>query len=179
MDGAQITAERWLPVVGYEGLYEVSDLGRVRSIHHKASGVTRPRAPWILAQTSNGRHGGHVTVELRDENSKRRNRLVHQLVLNAFIGPRPAGTGGAHDDGDPTNNRLGNLAWKTQAQNMADRERHGRTARGERHGSAKLTEKTVIEIRASTKSTAELARSYKVGETTISAIKLRRKWKHV
>lgn len=67
--------------------------------------------------------------------SRGANRFVHRLVLFAFVGPRPPGMLCRHLDGNPSNNRLENLCWGTGQENEADKERHGRTARGDRHGS--------------------------------------------
>jgi hypothetical protein len=163
--------EIWRAVVGHEGRYEISDLGRVRSLLQ--------RQPRILAQSAKRHRRGCLSVELRADGSKRVHRLVHQLVLEAFVGPRPEGHGGAHDDGDPTNNRLPNLAWKTQLENMEDRDRHGRTAVGEQAGGAKLTVDEVLAIRGSKAGVASLARTYGVGPTAIRNILDRETWTHV
>jgi hypothetical protein len=58
---------------------------------------------------------------------------VHHLVLEAFVGPRPAGHEAAHGDGDKTNNALANLRWATPKENAADRYRHGTVLFGTRH----------------------------------------------
>ena len=68
----------------------------------------------------------------------KKSHSVSRTVLDAFLGPAPPGTQCCHWDGDITNNRLRNLRWGTPKENMADRDRHGRTARGERHGSATM-----------------------------------------
>ena len=101
---------------------------------------------------------GHLRVSLfRD--GKQHGRLVHQLVLIAFVGPCPPGMECLHGDGDPTNNRLSNLKWGTHAENHADSVRHG-TSRlmrgngiGEDHPGAKLTQaqvERIVEIRTAT-----------------------------
>jgi hypothetical protein len=68
---------------------------------------------------------------------------VHVLMLTAFVGPRPKGQQGMHDDDVPTHNVLGNLSWGTPKQNIAMRKH----ARGERQGSAKLNVETVLTLR--------------------------------
>jgi hypothetical protein len=73
---------------------------------------------------------------------------VHFLVLRMFVGPCPEGQEARHLDGDRRNNRLSNLAWGTPLENHADKQRHGTTARGERHGQAKLSKEAVSIIRA-------------------------------
>lgn len=101
--------ERWLPVVGWEDLYEVSDLGRVRRDGHVLAcrGVKYP----MLGLSRNGK----VT-----------SRTVHTLVLEAFVGPCPLGLEALHANDIPTDNRLTNLSWGTRTQNMHDQVRNGR-----------------------------------------------------
>lgn len=72
---------------------------------------------------------------------------IHAVAALAFFGPRPKGMVVRHLDGDPTNNRLENLAYGTFADNEADKERHGRRPKGESVIGSKLTEEDVIEIR--------------------------------
>ncbi|MFI6491240.1 NUMOD4 motif-containing HNH endonuclease [Streptomyces sp. NPDC050564] len=107
------TTEQWLPVVGFEGKYEVSDLGRVWALKRE------------VALTGSADKDGYRVVSLVDLSGARKARKVHTLVLEAFIGPRPPGHVSRHLDGDPANNELPNLAWGTQAQNVADAIRHG------------------------------------------------------
>lgn len=68
-------------------------------------------------------------------NGKKRTVKVATLVLETFVGPRPEGLEGCHDDGDKNNSHRSNLRWDTHVENCADRDRHGTTARGERNGS--------------------------------------------
>lgn len=118
-------SEHWLPVVGYEGLYEVSDLGRVRSLDRvvRYGNVRYPKAGRILtpAVTAPGRR---MVGLARD--GKVANRRIYVLVLEAFVGPRPQGADACHDDGDPSNDRLNNLRWDTASANRRDTIRHGR-----------------------------------------------------
>lgn len=137
-------AEEWRPVLGLEGLYEVSDLGRVRSFYDRRGGVLHARAePLVLRQTVARRDYRTVGVGGRT-------RSVHALVLEAFVGPRPTGMQGAHLNGRPSDNRRANLMWATPAENTRHKWLHGsiktgdeswsrlhpeRLARGDRHGS--------------------------------------------
>jgi hypothetical protein len=73
---------------------------------------------------------------------------VQCLVLEAFIGPRPDGYEARHLNGNGEDNHVSNLAWGTRKENYADQRRHGVAAIGSKHGSAKLTEASVREIRA-------------------------------
>lgn len=115
-------SEAWRPVVGYEGAYEVSDLGNVRSTARVTSaGVRLPGRP---KATFLNMHG-YPMVSLYLGNVGRQRR-VHRLVLEAFVGPCPEGMEGCHSDGDPSNARLPNLRWDTKSENQFDRIRHGR-----------------------------------------------------
>jgi hypothetical protein len=91
--------------------------------------------------------GGYILVQLFS-NSRRKTFHVHRLVLDAFVGPRPAGMECRHLDGNPKNNRLDNLCWGTKTENRADSMRHGTLYRkpGEDHPDAFLTEALVREI---------------------------------
>lgn len=114
---------------------------------------------------------------------KRLYRRVHNLILEAFIGPCPPGMVGCHNNGDLANNALRNLRWDTQANNIADKAKHGTMAAGSRIGSSFLTEDQVLQIRQSYASgdtrQTDLAEEYGVNKTTISGIVRRRSWQHV
>ena len=110
--------EEWRPVVGFEGRYEVSDSGRVASLPTRTWPTRR-----ILASVANERRGGYLYVTLRRD-GKQYSRKVHQLVCEAFVGPRPGGTITRHLDDDPLNNAPSNLRWGTHADNLADRIRN-------------------------------------------------------
>lgn len=110
--------ERWLPVVGHEDTYEVSDLGRVRTYIP----FNRHPLPRIVAQDPDA--GGYLTVRLWLGSGKRRKAKVHRLVLDAFLGPAPDKVT-RHLNGDPSDNRLQNLAYGTQGQNIRDQVAHG------------------------------------------------------
>lgn len=122
--------ERWLSIPGYEGLYEVSDLGRVRSVDHvKLIPASRRSAAYL--RTHRGRllarkfdRNGYPIVDLCQDGVVRRFGN-HQLVLVAFVGPRPAGMVSRHLNGDRTDPRLVNLAYGTYAENSADMRLHG------------------------------------------------------
>lgn len=119
--------ETWRPVVGYEGHYEVSDHGRVRSlertVHRPHSGPYKT-VPRVLSQFINKRPE-YRRVSLRQPSGAFRKYLVHVLVLEAFIGPRPEGLESCHYDDDPANNHVENLRWGTRRSNTLDRVRLG------------------------------------------------------
>jgi hypothetical protein len=177
--------EAWRAVPGYEGRYEVSDGGRVRSLRSTVIRVLR-----------GGRCKGYSQVALwRD--GQRRMRFVHQLVLEAFTGTRPPGHEAAHLNGRSFDNRLGNLAWVTHTENVRHMAIHGTKVTGARHymrtrpeivrrgekaPAAKLTESQVLGIVTagdSGESQRAIARRYGVGQTSIRDILLGYSWGHV
>jgi hypothetical protein len=118
-----VTPERWLPVPGYEGLYEASSLGMVRSLDRivrtRGRG-TRLSPGRVLAFGTYDDGHKHVTFS-RD--GKTRTFTVHSVILAAFVGPRPEGMQIRHfPDRDPANNRLDNLLYGTAKENMEDRD---------------------------------------------------------
>lgn len=167
--------ERWLPVVGYEGFYEISDFGRLRSVDRKArvcGGDMRPVSGALMTpQPSNG----YLRVMLSNGKGKA-SVAIHRLVLEAFVGPCPPGMQCRHfPDRTRTNNRLENLSWGTRIENAADMTVHGTRfiARGELCGKAKLTAKQVIEMRrrrVAGESTIDLAASFGVTSMAVSNI---------
>ena len=134
--------EAWLPAVGWEGLYEVSDLGRVRSLPRKG-GNNRWYGGNVLTPYPNK---GYPMVPLCRK-GKRKMCQVHVLVLTAFVGPCPPGMQGCHGDGNRGDPRLSNLRWDTPAGNMRDQYRHGTRVAGDHHPAAKLSDAEVAEIR--------------------------------
>lgn len=97
-----------------------------------------------LKQGFTGR--GYRTINLSKPGRSER-RLVHRVVLEAFVGIRPAGYHGCHYDGNKENNRLDNLAWLTPAENESHKILHGTQAIGSRNGAHRLTDEQVIAIR--------------------------------
>ena len=182
--------ELWKPVVGFKGFYEVSSMGRVRSVDRvvrcgkaKANGTRDDRRfiGRILRQSEY--HAGHKKVGLYRAGTEK-TRRVHRLVMAAFVGPCPLGKEVAHEDGDPANNNLSNLSYKTHAENQRDMRSHGPMPRGERNGHAVLTANDVRDIRARAAAgpygiKAELAEEFGVARSTISAVVTRRNWKHL
>ena len=113
--------ERWLPVNGYEGHYEVSDLGGVRSLDR----ITSQGHQWrgrVMKQTP--MPTGYLMVNLWRDN-KSRMHLVHRLILTAFVGPAPEGCEVLHGDGNPAHNDLVNLTWGTHSENQLAQVAHG------------------------------------------------------
>jgi NUMOD4 motif/HNH endonuclease len=123
-------AEEWRSVVGYEGFYEVSDQGRIRSVervvqvtNHKEGQTQKRLRAKILNPTAN--NGGHLYVSLCKQGRQER-WFVHHLVLTAFVGPCPPDKQGLHWTDVPSDNRLPNLRWGTYSENAYDKVRNGR-----------------------------------------------------
>lgn len=125
-----MTIERWLPIPDYEGLYEVSNHGRVRSVdriivitYQRRTTYTSHRSGRILRPRTNERSPYPWVSLCRDGNDSQ--RFVHTLVLSAFVGPRPSGAEGCHRDDNPANNHVSNLRWDSHSENVMDIVRNG------------------------------------------------------
>jgi len=127
MTDVSCNTERWLPVVGFEGFYEVSNAGRVRSLERTVTwrnGATRTYPSKLLRCTPDSVGYPRVTLGLGVDR-KRYFRRVHRMVLTAFMGPNPPDMPDVlHGDGNKMNNTLSNLRWGTPLQNADDARRH-------------------------------------------------------
>ena len=156
--------EMWKPVFGWEGIYEVSDQGRVRSLPRETKGG------WIKSKRHTGKIiASFVRQERRFINlfdgDKRATCTIHRLVLEAFVGPRPSGMECRHLDGNPANNRLDNLAWGTKFENDMDMFRHGTRRR------PPLTNDEINIIRFSLRKQQDLADEYNVTQSFVSRVR--------
>jgi len=146
--------EEWEAIRGFEGLYEVSDQGNVRTYRVQGSSFRRLSEPRLLSPNRN-RFTGYLYVRLYrygGHNTKWGvRRAIHGLVLETFVGPRPAGCETCHCNGERDDNRLANLRWDTHVANNRERKppkkRTKEPIKGERHHRAKLTDAQVAEIR--------------------------------
>lgn len=117
--------ERWMPVVGFEELYEVSDMGSVRSLPRsiiRVDGKPFRRRGQLLKPERN--KNGHLRVTLSSHGETTR-KFVHVLILESFVGPRPDGHVSCHWNDVPDDNRLDNLRWGTHVDNGDDMVRNG------------------------------------------------------
>jgi hypothetical protein len=149
--------ENWRAIPNY-ALYEVSNLGRVRSWRGYA---------------------GHLYVALYKEPRKGDRFYIHRLVLTTFERKPTPGENALHRDGDPSKNQLSNLYWGTQADNLADAMRHGTTRRGTTAPHHKLIESDVRAIRTRLSEgdkQIDIARDFGVAQGTINCIKSSRSW---
>lgn len=174
-----VSGEVWRPIPGYDGWYEVSNLGGVRSWRPRG-GVGRAAEPRTLAPAVSGT--GYLRVHLTPLQGRPHKRNVHSLVTEAFLGPRPGDMQVAHLNGIRTDPRIENLAYKTAAGNAADRTLHGTQQRGEKAYSAKLTEADIRSIRLLRSAgmlQRDLAEFFSVSRCEISQILAGKLWKHV
>lgn len=180
--------ERWLPIPGYEGLYDVSDQGRVRSwrcpprLRPKVLTpvMKRPR-PSVNLQRFSVR-GCYAQARLVDLDGRRVHRFIHRLVCQAFYGDPLPDQQVRHLNGISTDNRAENLRWGTSAENAADREAHGHTVRGELHGFSQLTDAKVRMIRdAAGRGVAwrTIAVVIGVDQRTVGRVVRGERWTHV
>lgn len=164
--------EQWRPIAGYEGIYEVSDHGRVRSLDRV--GLMSPGSPrrYRGRVMSLSKHrSGHLKVLLQDRGSNRYVQ-VHVLVLETFVGPRPVGMEGCHGPGGILDNRVINLRWDTPRANQLDRVRDGTAHLGEKSARAKLTDEEAREIKAlrGKMFQRQIAELYGISQTHVCAL---------
>lgn len=174
--------EIWKPIISYEGLYEISNYGNVKSLRkfHGNNGNYKER---ILKPRKD--KNGYLEITLC-KNNKRKIIFIHRLVLGNFIGLCPEGMEVCHNDSNPSNNFVGNLRYDTHYNNMKDAINKG-THFGLKNGSeclfSKLNEKQVRIIKWLLKdgylTQKEIAIIFNVDPTTISCIKRNITWKHV
>jgi predicted XRE-type DNA-binding protein len=178
--------EEWRPVVGYEGLYEVSSLGQVRSVDriviYPNGKSNRNFKGKLLKQCLNVRNRYHG-VRLSKQ-GKTKLWLTHQLVANAFLGLPLEQHVICHGPKGQFCNEVTNLSWGTMKQNIGpDRVRDGTDSRGEKSSSAKLNKMQVKVIRrlleSKTMTQKEIADIFGVRPGTICDIKKGRTWQHL
>ena len=172
----QLRKEVWRDVAGYEGLYQVSNLGRVLSTRLKARNGEGVLRVLIIPD-------GYCQVSL-SVGAHRVQVGVHRLVAGAFIGGSQPGIEVNHLNGIKTDNRVENLQYCTRKENdHHSRYVLGHTGMGEKNNAVKLTEHQVIEIRTlyatGSYSQPQLARRFGVDQAQIWRILHRRSWKHI
>lgn len=177
----------WLPVKGYEGLYEVSSSGEVRGVdrylHEMPHGGHYLRRGCLIKPIKpTHRRYPYLKVRL-SRDGKKTTYNIHKLVAEAFLGPRPEGMEVRHGPAGSLDNHVGNLCYGTHIENMADTRRDGTSQVGERHWQAKLTENAVTDIRRryalGTETYKSLGDEYGVGNTAIRAVIKGWTWGHV
>lgn len=174
------TTEQWKPVVGYEGLYEVSDHGRVRSVDRWVAQTGRKDRwfPGVLLKQMDDRKR-YKWVNLNRGGAPKVGK-VHRMVAEAFIGAPPEGNVLCHNDGNVQNNAVGNLRWGTPRENSHDMIRMGNSQRGEKAVNSVLTSALVLELRAvyasGGHSYKSIASKYGLNRGTVASAIKRESW---
>jgi hypothetical protein len=167
----QASSEQWKAVVGYEGLYEVSSLGRVRKGPRRGSGCVPGK---ILTLAVRGKRNSYVYLTLT-KNNRHRKHYVHRLVAEAFVANPSHLPIINHKDGSKDNNDIGNLEWSSFSANLSHAYRSGLHP-------TKLSPKDVLQIRrlfnAGTPA-RDLADHYSVDPSTVHYVLKRAIWKHL
>jgi hypothetical protein len=180
-----MNTEIWKPVPGFEGHYEVSNQGRVRShdfMRPIRNGGLQPCRGRIIKQFV-GSHG-YPAVTLNKDGIQLRGRLVHRLVALAFI-PNPEQKKQVnHKDGNRLNPVASNLEWVTPSENSIHSANILKTCippkiLGSKHHSSKLTESDIPKIRAMSGSSRIVGLAFGVSRDTIKLIRKGKVWKHV
>jgi hypothetical protein len=168
--------ETWKDIVGYEGAYQISNLGRIKTLPRiliRRNGSPQTIKPKIRKNTLG--NNGYYTLTLQVDGKKIRTEYIHQLLAKTFI-PNPENHPNVcHKNDIKTDNRLENLYWGTRKDNAEDSVRNGRHV----NTGAVLTIEKVREIRtllAEGFTHGELSRRFHVGITAISNIKLGKTW---
>lgn len=172
------TFEIWKTIPGYEAVYSVSNMGKVR----RDCMGKRLQAGQMVKQWNNTY--GYPSVRLRRE-SKGHSIAVHRIVSTCFLGPRPEGLVVNHIDGNKLNNRVENLEYVTPKENVHHAIKNGlsRVLYGEEVGTSKLHAQEVLDIKGKYASGAysqrNLAKEYSVSQTCIRMISKNRIWRHL
>lgn len=171
-----MTNEIWKDVIGYSGLYQVSNMGRIKSLLFNKEKFLKP---WK-------RKAGHFLVNLYI-NKKSKTFYLHKLIMEAFIGPCPDGLEVRHLDGNGTNNILSNLKYGTRTENVRDAIKHGTfkgppKQLGSKNFRATVNEKQVIKVKKllnNNFSVAQISKILNIKNYIISSIKKGDTWKHI
>lgn len=170
--------ERWKDIDGYDGIYKISDFGRVKSffadINKKYGKLLKPRPD----------ADGYGIIELY-KNKKSRPFKIHRLVAQYFL-PNPENKPEVNHIGknslgviDKTYNEFYNIEWATRRENEDHKNLNGLGKQGEKHHNVKLTEEDVYYIRASIESSVHLATMFNLSAGYVNEIKRFSKWKHL
>jgi len=151
--------------------YWVSDLGRVISMRDKPGTVLKQQMDV----------DGYLRVHLYQE-SRSFHVGVHRLVALAFLGPAGEGEAVAHNNGRRTDNRLSNLRWATQADNVADKADHGTAQIGSKHPRSKATEEGIAKVKAAFRAGASIQSAANAGRVSFhiaADVNRGKTWRHV
>lgn len=169
--------EDWRDVNGYVGIYQVSNLGRIKSLarlksNGKNSWPVKERMLTPIIHTQ-----GYIEVALC--NGKLKRFYVHRLVATAFI-PNPENKPQVnHISGVKSDNRVVNLEWATNKENGKHASANGLYYFGEENRSSKLTTTQASEIFSAPGKQREIAEKYNIAKSVVGAIKKKKIWKQI
>lgn len=167
----------WKEIPGWEGFYEASEAGLIRSMPRMIVQGNRwgdPMQCWrqmvVLRQSTNSR--GYLSVQLNGGGRRTSGLAVHRLIALTFIGPCPEGMQVCHNNGDQTDNRVENLRYDTPSANVWDARRHGIWSAGTKHYKYRMdiNDAVVLRLRAEGWTYERLAREFGIGEATVGRI---------
>lgn len=160
-------------------MYEVSDLGRIKRIGNSSRGCMTKRGPHLLRPGCDM----HGYRQFKLHNAPKHPKLVkvHRVVMEAFVGPMPAGMQVNHKDRNKDNNGLANLEYVTAQQNITHAVENGgrNSPMGEAHGMCKLTEDQARYIKNSTEAWPYLAARFNIRQAHVGRIKSGKRWSHL
>lgn len=166
--------EVWKDIKDYEGIYQVSNFGNVKSLGNEFS--RKERFLKLSPQSK-----GYLTVVLQ-KNATRKMVLVHRIVAEHFIGNTESKPQVNHINGDKTDNSIENLEWVSHKENLDHAIKNNLTLKGEENRNSKLKDVDVINIHSLLQkgiTIKELSESYNVSYSTIDGIRTNRYWKHL
>lgn len=172
--------EEWRPVVGFEGYYEVSNLGNVRSVDK----TTRDGRFWKGREIKKHRAGQGYLRAVLCVDGMSHHLYIHRLVAEAFVLNPDNKPEVNHKDGNKHNNVVSNLEWVTKSENGLHSYRElgrkpSRNALGKPSPRRKFTVNQVREIRKDRRFNKDIAKDYGVSDSTIAAIKRRKNYRDV
>lgn len=171
--------EEWRPIVGYEGLYEVSNFGRVKRKEKRVYSEVRNCYINKKEQLCPQFTDKYKYVNLVVYGLKTKRALLHRIIANAFI-PNPYNKSEVnHIDGNKLNNSIDNLEWVTRSENTIHAYRNNLIPSGENHPKSKLTNLQVIDIYKRIKNgetCKKISKEFNLTEYTIRDIKFKRRW---
>lgn len=178
-----INEEVWKDIKGFEGMYQVSNTGKVRSLDRE---ITKPNRYGNIQNFKfkgrelqfNDNGNGYLSVQLGRKNR----RYVHRLVAEAFIDNPFELPSINHIDNDRKNNNATNIEWVTQQENIQHKVNQDRQLKGETSPVSKLTEVEVLKIRTLLSKGIpqwRIGKLFGVKQSSISSIKTGKSWKHI